>query len=61
VRRIYALKDWVKVPDDVDTAPCEAGVESIEQLLGGGAGVHGLPGFRTQDLIHTVLPSKEQE
>jgi hypothetical protein len=61
VRRIYALKDRVKVPDDVDTTPCEAGVESIKQLLGGGTGVHVLPGLDTQDLIHTILPSKEQE
>ncbi len=58
---IYALKDRVKIPDDVDTASGEAGVESIEQLLGGGAGVHVLPGLRTQDLIHTILLSKEQE
>ncbi len=61
MRRIFALKDWVKVPDNVDTASGEAGVEGIEQLLGGGTGVHVLPGLETQDLINTILPSKERE
>jgi hypothetical protein len=55
MRRIHALKDRVKVPDDVDTTPGETGVESIKQLLGGGTGVHVLPGFRTQDLYRSYI------
>jgi hypothetical protein len=67
VRRIPLVGHRVKAPDDVDTSSGEAGVESIEQLLGSGTGVHVLPGFRTQDLIHSFFYSsavdsrKEQE